>query len=78
MREPTKQAELTLIHECLHVVLAELGHAAQTICRVFTEREPDGSMFSIYINHEEHLVSKLTYAMHQAIGPAIVEQEEAA
>lgn len=84
--EPTKSAELTLIHEYLHAVLSGLGNAMQTVYRLLEpadgpyKQNIEATAFSIYRDHEEHLVSTLSYAFHQAIGPAepVEAQEEAA
>lgn len=84
--EPSKPAELTLIHEYLHAVLSGLGHAMNTVYQVLQvtggpyKENTDTVTYNIYRDQEEYLVSQLTYAFHEAIGPAepVDVQEDAA
>lgn len=83
MRAPDGEAECLIIHECLHIVLSQLGHAMKTL--ISTYFPPDDGVdveqcnaMSIYQDHEEYLISLLTSRFYEAIGPAIVEQDNAA
>lgn len=74
MSDPERRvaAKIIVCHEVLHILLAQLSHAMETIVNVyFPDREGNPSdettAFTIYSKNEEHVVTRLSRQIYEAL-----------